>query len=186
MADEEQVQRELQAAAGGGGGGGKNPLLTIVLILNIVLMGGIAFLQFETHKKIASKETAMDVHRSAEKKNYNEDGEVIETGEAVEEDGIMFNLDNFTANLAQGDGPRRFVRMTAVLKFSKESNEEEFKARQPQIRDSIISTLNSKRAQDLLKVEGKNYLKEEIKAAINTFLVEGKVVDVYYVSFQIN
>ena len=37
-----------------------------------------------------------------------------------------------------------------------------------------------------LKREGKEYLKEEIKSAINSFLIEGNVVEVYYVAFQIN
>ena len=108
-------------------------------------------------------------------------------GEAAPEtQGILFPLDGFTANLAQGDGPRRFVRLEAVLKFSQDSNEEEFKAKKPQIRDRIISLLNSKKPEDLLKVEGKTYLKEEIKSAINSFLVDGKVLDVFYVGFQIN
>ena len=95
-------------------------------------------------------------------------------------------LDRFTANLAQGDGPRRFVNLNLVLKFSQDSKEEEFKARKPQIRDTIISILNSKRPEDLLKVEGKKYLKEEIKSSINAFLLDGHIMDVFYMGFQIN
>lgn len=166
-------------------GSGKNPLLTIVMILQLVLMGGIAYFQYLAHQKLAATESVMDVVKS-DMNSSNAIDESSETGEAREEDGILFPLDNFTANLAQGDGPRRFVRLNAVLKFNKDSSEEEFKARKPQIRDTIISILNSKRAEDLLKVEGKNYLKEEVKAAINSFLVDGKVIDVFYVSFQIN
>jgi len=79
-----------------------------------------------------------------------------------------------------------FVRLNAVLKFSSSSKSEEFEARKPQIRDTIISILNSKRPEDLLKKEGKVYLKEEIKASINSFLIDGKVVDIFYVGFQIN
>lgn len=165
-------------------GSGKNPLLTIVMILQLILMGGIAYFQYVAHQKLAATESVMDVVKSDMRSGAID--ESSETGEAREEDGILFPLDNFTANLAQGDGPRRFVRLNAVLKFNKDSSEEEFKARKPQIRDTIISILNSKRAEDLLKVEGKNYLKEEIKAAINSFLVDGKVIDVFYVSFQIN
>jgi len=37
-----------------------------------------------------------------------------------------------------------------------------------------------------MKREGKSFLKEEIKAAINAFLVDGKIEDVYYIGFQIN
>ena len=165
-------------------GSGTNPLLTIVMILQLVLMGGIAYFQYMAHQKLAATESVIDVVKSD--MSSGEIDESSETGEAREQDGVLFPLDNFTANLAQGDGPRRFVRLNAVLKFNRDSSEEEFKARKPQIRDTIISILNSKRAEDLLKVEGKSYLKEEVKAAINSFLVDGKVIDVFYVSFQIN
>lgn len=166
---------------------GKNPLLTIALILNILLMGGIAFFQFQTHQKLASQPSIQDVVKAEMKKTgEGEEDQKSETGEAQEMQGKLLPLDGFTANLAQGDGPRRFIRLNAVLKLSSEANEEEYKARKPQIRDSIISILNAKRPTDLLKVQGKEYLKEEIKSSINTFLVEGKVLDVYYVGFQIN
>ncbi len=186
MADEELNADEFKDRPASGGP--KNPLLTVLVLLNIILMGTVAYFQFMNHKKLASQPTVADLVRSTmqEEMDKSEDNEKVVTGEAKEEDGILFPLDGFTANLAQGDGPRRFIRLNAVLKFSKDSNEEEFKARKPQIRDGIISILNSKRPGDLLKSEGKKYLKEEIKAAINTFLVDGSVIDVFYVSFQIN
>jgi flagellar FliL protein len=98
----------------------------------------------------------------------------------------LLPLEMFTVNLAQGDGPRRYARMEAVLKMSDDAKAAEFEARKPQIRDTIISILNTKRPEDLLKKEGKQFLKEELKAAINAFLVDGKVEDVYYIGFQIN
>ena len=98
----------------------------------------------------------------------------------------LLPLDPFTVNLAQGDGPRRFVRLNAVLKMDDKSKSEEFEARKPQIRDTIIGILNSKRPEDLLKREGKTYLKEEIKTAINSYLIDGRVVDIFYIGFQIN
>jgi flagellar FliL protein len=101
-------------------------------------------------------------------------------------DGQMVTLDPFTVNLAQGDGPRRYLKLSTVIKFDKDFSKEELEARKPQIRDSIISIINSKRADDLLKREGKIYLKEEIKTAINSYLMSGKVLDVYYVGFHIN
>ena len=184
MADEE-LQDDGGGAKKAASASGKNPLLTILVLVNTIAMFGVAFFQYQMHQKISAVPSVQDVV-SAEMKKL-EDGEAKEeTGEAVEEDGLLFPLEGFTANLAQGDGPRRFVRLTAVLKFSKESNEDEFKARKPQIRDTIISTLNSKRPEDLLKLEGKNFLKEELKSAINSFLVDGHIIDIFYVGFQIN
>ncbi len=164
----------------------KNPLLVIVLLLNTVALGAVAFFQFSFFKKEAEKpdlvalvKQEMSAHGSAEAQG--------EQATAMEEqEGLLLPLEAFTVNLAQGDGPRRYLRMEAVLKFDKVSKEEEFHARKPQIRDAVIGILNSKRPEDLLKKEGKTYLKEEIKSAINSFLVNGSVVDLYYVSFQIN
>jgi flagellar FliL protein len=46
--------------------------------------------------------------------------------------------------------------------------------------------LNAKKPEELLKKEGKEYLKEEVKTSINNFLVDGQITDIYYVGFQIN
>jgi flagellar FliL protein len=180
MADTENTNIQAPPSAPGG----KNPLLTILVLLNTITVGVIGYFQFTLHQKQASEPSVKDVIAAEMKKVQGSTGTL--EGEAQADDGILFPLEDFTANLAQGDGPRRYLRLSAVLKFSKDSREEEFKARKPQIRDVIISTLNSKRPEDLLKVEGKNFLKEEIKAAVNAFLVDGHVSDVYYVSFQIN
>lgn len=182
MADEGKVEASTPT---GPAASGKNPLLTILVLVNTIVISAVAFFQFQMHQKISSEPSIHDVVSAEMKKMEGEDAQE-ETGEAAEEDGILFPLEGFTANLAQGDGPRRFLRLTAVLKFSKDSNEEEFKARKPQIRDTIISLLNSKRPEDLLKIEGKNFLKEELKSAINSFLVDGNIVDIFYVGFQIN
>ena len=179
---EDTAKQEAQKVTGAYAGG--NPLMTILLLINTIAIGAIAYSQFTEHKKETSEPSIKDVVKAEMKEAKRLEEEDIEsTGEAKEEDGKLFPLEGFTANLAQGDGARRFVRLNTVLKFSKDSKEDEFKARMPQIRDSIISLLNSKRPEDLLKIEGKAYLKEEIKAAINTFLVEGRVIDLYYVSF---
>ncbi|EQC48933.1 flagellar basal body-associated protein FliL [Bacteriovorax sp. BSW11_IV] len=165
----------------------KNPLLTIVMILNCILLGVIAYMQFENHKKLSSMPSISELVAEANKEATKADDMKSETGEAVEMAGKLFPIEGgFTANLAQGDGPRRFVRMNLVLRMSVDSDDNEVKQRKAQIRDSIITILNSKRPEDLLKVQGKEFLKEEIKAAINSFLVKGSIVDVYYVSFQIN
>jgi len=179
MAEEEQIQVQPPADKVAGA---KNPLLTILVLINTIAVGGVAYFQMNLHKKLSTQPDVRDIVTAEMKKQTEEK----ETGKAREQDGILFPLEGFTANLAQGDGPRRYVRMNAVLKFSKDSNEQEFKAKKPQIRDSVISILNSKRPADLLKIEGKKFLKEEIKSSINSFLVDGNVIDVFYVSFQIN
>jgi flagellar FliL protein len=187
MADPKTKAQEVPAAPAAPATSAKNPLVTLLLLLNLVVMGAVAFLQFKSFQKISTEPSIQDVVKAemksaAEAANAKSDG----TKEEAPNEGQLFPLEGFTANLAQGDGPRRFVRLNVVLKFNPEAKETEFKARKPQIRDSIISILNAKRPEDLLKKEGKTYLKEEIKASINSFLIDGRVEDIYYVGFQIN
>lgn len=60
-------------------------------------------------------------------------------------------------------------------------------SRYPIIRDAVIRILSSKTAPDLLTLDGKDSLKEELVEAINTAigLDEGPVVAVYFVEFMI-
>jgi len=210
MAEEKKDSAPPAPAPAPASAGGKNPLLLIALLVNTLLMGGVAFLQFKSFSSQTKHTTIQDVvvadkaegghgggeakaeggHGGGEAKAEGGHGGAekgaASSGEVKDLDGKLFPLQTFSANLAQGDGPRRYIRLDAVLKFSLDAVDDEFSARKPQIRDRIISILNSKRPEDLLKAEGKTYLKEEIKSAINSFLVHGRVIDVYYVGFQIN
>ncbi|MBC7714412.1 MAG: flagellar basal body-associated FliL family protein [Rhizobacter sp.] len=188
---------------------GKNPLLVVLVLVNTLAVCAIGFFQFQNHKKLNSVTTAADVmqqqvagegHGEAggEKAAGGEGGEKAAGGEggehgggaakesSVKTDGLMYPIDPFTANLAQGDGPKRYIRISLVLKFTKETKKEEVDARKPQISDAIISMLNAKKPEELLKREGKEYLKEEIKSAINNFMIDGHLEDIFYVGFQIN
>jgi flagellar FliL protein len=178
MADEQQPQTPEAPSS-------KNPLLLILVVVNIIALGTIAFMQFKFMKMEAARP---DLTALLKEKDLPENPEAMDEAkkkETVKKENLL-PLETFTVNLAQGEGPRRYVRLDTVLKMSDDAKSEEFEARKPQIRDTIISILNSKRPEDLLKKEGKNYLKEEVKAAINSFLVDGQVVDIFYIGFQIN
>lgn len=164
----------------------KNPLLTLLMVINIIAMGVVAYFQYRFMDMEAKRPDLTQLLKEKDAPtDTSEAGAEQKTVEVVKKENLL-PLDSFTVNLAQGEGPRRYVRLDAVLKMSDDAKAPEFEARKPQIRDTIISILNTKRADDLLKKEGKSFLKEEIKASINSFLVDGKVEDIYYISFQIN
>jgi flagellar FliL protein len=182
---------------------GKNPLLVILVLVNTLAVGAIGFFQFQNHKKLNSVTTAADVMKQEMAGGHEGTGDSAAAGKdgapagelgapaagkesGVKADGLMYPIDPFTANLAQGEGPKRYIRISLVLKFTKETKKEEVDARKPQISDAIISMLNAKKPEELLKREGKEYLKEEIKSAVNNFMIDGHLEDIYYVGFQIN
>ncbi len=190
LADDKKIPEQDDAKPGSG----KNPLLIVLVAINTIAVLAIGFFQFQNHKKLTSVTTAADV---MQQQLANETGgnTAEGTGEKsaegtpkveAKQEGLLYPIDPFTANLAQGDGPRRYIRISLVLKFTKETKKEEVDARKPQISDTIISMLNAKKPEELLKREGKEYLKEEIKTSINNFLVDGHLEEIYYVGFQIN
>ena len=54
------------------------------------------------------------------------------------------------------------------------------------VRNAIIDLFNSKRPSDLQTGEGRNFLKEEIRNALNSFLVTGKVKGVFFSNFAVS
>ncbi|MEX0798262.1 MAG: flagellar basal body-associated FliL family protein [Bacteriovoracaceae bacterium] len=182
---EEEKQNAGQADAEGPAKSQKSPLVALLLVINTVGLAVVAFFQYQFMQMEAKRPDLNELLKQASGSNNNElivEDRPIET---ISSESLV-NLETFTVNLAQGDGPRRYVRLNAVLKLDEGSEIAEVEARKPQIRDTIIGILNSKRPEDILKRDGKLYLKEQIKSAINSFLIDGKVVDIFYVGFQIN
>jgi flagellar FliL protein len=161
-------------------------LFTILVIINTVLIGTIGYFQYLGFTKEKKQESIRElVNAEFAKRGVIIEGEKVSLDKTAEE-GKLFPLDRFLVNLAPSEGVKKYLRMSIVLKFSKDANEKEFKTRRAQMIDAVISILNTKKAEDLLNKEGKDYLKHEIKASINSFLSEGRLLDLYYVSFQIN
>ena len=177
-----------QAEKSNGANSGKNPFVSILLLLNIIGLIGVGYMQYLSFYKAKNEPSIKDVVAAQlqQRDSLLDSENESEESRREEEQGKLLPLEGFTANLAQTDGPRRYLRLKIVLKFNNDSKPEEFKSRRPQIRDTVISLLNSKRPEDLLKIEGKSYLKEEIKTSINSFLTDGRIIDIYYVGFQIN
>lgn len=187
MADENEEntgnEEAAAPAAAAPAASGKNPLVALLLILNMAGLGTVAFMQYQFMEAEKNKPDLAALLAAQNKPDEITGEDVVK--ESVSKENLV-DLKTFTVNLAQGDGPRRYVRLNAVLKMDNNSELSEVEARKPQIRDTVISILNSKRPEDILKRDGKLYLKEQIKSAINSFLIDGKVVDVFYIGFQIN
>jgi flagellar protein FliL len=186
MADDENEELKLQTKPSGG----KNPLLTILLLLNTIIMGAVAYFQYQSHQKVVHAEAIPSVENSVHS-DFDD--------RARWTPGFTHDLGVMTANLAPGDGPRRFLTIAMVLDFETRSGvspeekaaqtqrmQAEVEARNPQLKDSVIRILNTKRAEDLLTADGKNYLKQEFLGAINPIMSQDtKVRDIYYTQFQV-
>jgi flagellar FliL protein len=98
--------------------------------------------------------------------------------------GPIFSLDTFIVNLAD-QGGNRYLRVTMDLELGNPELETEINKRMPQVRDSILMILPSKRFEDISTVQGKIALRDQILETINGFLAQGKITSIYFKEFVV-
>lgn len=98
--------------------------------------------------------------------------------------GPIFSLETFIVNLADKGG-NRYLRVTMDLELTNPEVAAEISKRLPQIRDSILMTLPSKRFDDISSVDGKVALRDEILEKLNSILTLGKITNIYFKEFVV-
>lgn len=198
MSEDAKATAETAAPASGGGG---SKIVTILTIVNLVVCLGIGAVLFISHKKQNAAPQVGDIHPTEEgahveaKKDDHGGGGEHGGGDAhggggaagkAAVDGRTLPLEQFTVNLASpGGAAQKFVRVNIALEFANDEMEKEVQAKMPQVRNAIIDLFNSKRPNDLVSAEQREYLKEEIRNALNSFMTNGKVKGVYFTNFAV-
>ena len=102
----------------------------------------------------------------------------------IESLGPIFPLETFIVNLAD-EGGKRYLRITMNLELTQEKFTDQIQQRLPQVRDSILMILPTKRFDDIRTVEGKTLLRNEITAKLNSFIGLDSVANIYFTEFVI-
>ena len=98
--------------------------------------------------------------------------------------GPIFSLDTFIVNLADKGG-NRYLRVTMDLELGNPELEAEITKRLPQVRDSILMILPTKRFEEISTVQGKTTLRDQIMETINGFLAQGKITNIFFKEFVV-
>ncbi len=190
------------SSTGPSSGGGKLVIiLSVVNLLATIGMLTVLFLSFKKEKeRTAVEDIAIQTEHEDKKEGGHGEGGHGEGGEGGEHGGAgggkaqvsksnerMVALDQFTVNLSTpGSNSPKFVRVNISLEVPNDDTEGEVSQKNPQIRNAIIDLFNSKKPSDLSTVDGREYLKEEIKSSLNSFLISGKVKGVFFTSFSLS
>lgn len=133
-------------------------IIVVVVVLLLAIAGGAAF--FLMKKKAADEEDvdaeggdhakpkAAEVHKPAKKH---------EAGHPP----VYVALEPFTVNLADRDQDR-YAQIGVTLEVDEQKTADEMKGYMPSIRNAILLVLSHKTAAELLAIEGKEQLAEEI------------------------
>jgi flagellar FliL protein len=98
--------------------------------------------------------------------------------------GTIFPMDTFIVNLAD-DGGKRYLRITMDLELTQGTAADDLKKRLPQMRDSVLMVLPSKRFDDIRTVEGKTSLRNEIIANLNGLFGQESISNIYFTEFVV-
>lgn len=101
---------------------------------------------------------------------------------------VFVALDQFTVNLLP-EGSDQYLQVTLAIKVADNSAVDAIKLYMPEVRNRILLLLSSKQASDLITIEGKQKLSEEIMAEtrkpVAPLLPQEKIMGALFTSFVI-
>ena len=151
-------------------------LVSLVLVLNIIVLGVIAAFVWMNLSKSKQAVSLADVEAA---KNATEaegaEDEIVES---------KFVKESFTVNLADSSGSH-FAKVDVEIEVADDFVREELVRLKPRIRDFIVVVLSSKTYDQIASVDGRDFLREEIRNKINGYLTKGQVKNVYFTQFII-
>ena len=156
-----------------------NKILIILIGVMMVFMFGLGGGLFMMWNKLSAMET-----RSQSATENAEQGDQDSSVPVEKLLGPVFSLDTFIVNLAD-EGGKRYLRMTIDLELDSEELESEVEKRLPQVRDSILTILPTKRFNDISSAKGKTALRDQMLERINGLVVRGKVTNIYFKEFVV-
>ena len=144
----------------------KTLFLITFAVLFALAVGGGAWLYFGANKNVAADGTP--IHRAAPP--------------------VFVVLEPFTINL-QPEGGEQYLQLAFTLQVGSQAEVDQIKLYMPQVRSRVLLMLSSKKASELLTIEGKKKLAEDIIAQIKQpFHPQGtalEIANVFFTSFVI-
>jgi len=162
---------EVSSENEGTGGSGGASWLIVLLVLVLALAAGAGGTFFFLSQTPATTEAPIEV-----------EAEPVDPG--VEFQDRLVSLEPFVVNIA-GEAYPRFLKLKIELEADTPSTKKELDARRPQVRDTTILLLASKRLPEVSEFEGRALLKDDLKARITALLGEGKVTSVMFTEFVV-
>ena len=190
---------------------GKPVLLYALVVLNMAVVGGVGAMVYLGRQKDKANATALDkaangIAKDAGKEEAKHGEGKAEAGgkegakegakegekgaAARDEEGESFigktiPMETFLVNLS-GNRGNKLLKVNMDLELEGGKIADEIDKRKPQIRDIIIILLSSKTYAQLSSPEGKEFLRDEIRDTVNSFLTTGKIKRVLFTEFLFN
>ena len=148
-----------------------NKLIFLVVAVLLVITLGLAGGFFMMWNKLS----ALNTHGNALVQDQQGQGATL---------GKIFPLDTFIVNLADQER-NRYLRVTIDLELLEAAYADKLSQRLPQVRDSILMILPSKRYADIASIEGKTALRDEIISKLNGLSQRSVISNIFFSEFVV-
>jgi flagellar FliL protein len=102
---------------------------------------------------------------------------------------VFMNLESFTVNLQSEEGLQQFLQAGMTLQVADTAQSDMIKLYLPEVRSRLLLLLSSKKASEILTVEGKKQLAADIAAQIKDSFsdkaAKPEISDVFFTSFVV-
>lgn len=159
----------------------RTKLLMMMLVVTLALAAGSGAYAFMSVKSVSTEMAA--VRERAEKIDAGREDAI----EGIKQDrpvGLIHPLGNFVVNLLD-PGNLRYVNCRIELEVEESSIIKSIQSREALFKDAVISLVGNQTYEDLLGVEGKSRLREELLVRFNRILPEGQIARVYLTEFVV-
>ncbi len=160
---------------------GKSKKLTLLLVVAVALAIGSGGFAFMSSQSTAAEIAAM--REVAEKIDSGKE-DAIEGIDPSREVGVIHPLGNFIVNLLD-PGNLRYVNCRIEVEVEEQETVKDIQEREALFKDAVISLIGNQSYEDVLGVEGKSRLREELLIRFNRLLPEGQVARVYLTEFVV-
>lgn len=96
----------------------------------------------------------------------------------------LWPMEPFIVNLLDNQG-ERYLKIIMQIEVSDPLAVAELEQLKPKLRDNILDLLTAKTYAELMEPGGKQRLRDEIAMRLNSYLVKGKILKVYFTDFVI-
>jgi len=150
-------------------------LLSVVLVLNAIVVGGGGVYLWRQRQKVVKAE--------AEASPKVDSTPQIESSEKTMK--IVLPFEPLLTNLS-GDNGRRILRLSLEVEFEGTEVLTEIPKLKPQLRDVILGSIADFSYEDATKATAREDFKQNIMHGLNLQLKKSKAINVYFQDFQTN
>jgi flagellar protein FliL len=160
----------------------RSKMLMLLLLVAIALALGSGAYAFLTGQSVGAEVDA--VREVANKADPGEEPALEAVAEPSREVGVIHPLGSFVVNLLD-PGNLRYINCRIEVEVEDSDTVRQITAREAQFKDAVISLLGNQSYEDVLGLEGKSQLREELLVRFNRLLPEGQISRVYLTEFVV-